>query len=269
MSVKISQSLMKALTDYHNVANPNVDMSASSYHHCGIYFKAKYVDKIDMSEEPSAAMKEGIYFEYLCTGALPRDGSVPEPERTMKGQPTTAYARAEQAAALFKSVIEHYDIKILKTGYSLSTAEMTGIIDIWGEWDGQVCIIDLKYSGLIDDKWNELGWNNDSLMHKHSLMIQGVHYKILAKDALDVEVPFYYFVFNSKDPTDMKILEEIVDPDKFDSHREAVKDARSLLSYYERVGFKPFPDYRHCKSCPLFPNCEHRHEFPKVNKIYY
>jgi len=269
MPVKISQSLMKALTDYNNVLNPNVDVSASSYHNCGLYFKAKYVDKIDMKEEPSAAMKEGIYFEYLCTGALPRDGSTPEPEKTLKGQLTTAYARAEQASQLFKKVISHYQIKILKTGYSLSTETMTGIMDIWAEWDGQPCIIDLKYSGLIDDKWNELGWNTDSLMHKHSLMIQGVHYKILVKDMLGLDVPFFYFVFNSKDSSDMKILEEVVDPDKFDKHREAVDDAIKLLGYLERTGFKAFPDYRHCKDCPLFATCDQRHDYPKIQKVYY
>jgi hypothetical protein len=269
MSTKISQSLMKALTDYNNVVNPNVDVSASSYQQCGLYFKAKYVDKIDMKEEPSAAMKEGIYFEYLCTGALPRDGKTPEPEKTLKGQLTTAYARAEEASKLFKKIISHYQIKILKTGYSLSTENMTGIIDIWGEWNGTPCIIDLKYSGLIDDKWNELGWNTDSLMHKHSLMIQGVHYKILAKDALNLDVPFYYFVFNSKDATDMKILEEVVDPEKFETHREAVKDAQNLLGYFSRNGFKAFPDYRYCKDCPLFATCDQRHEYPQITKVYY
>lgn len=269
MSIKISQSLMKSLTDYHNVANPNIDVSASSYHHCGIYFKAKYIDKLDLKEEPSAAMKEGIYFEYLCTGALPRDGQVPEPEKTLKGQLTTAYARAEQASKLFKSIIAHYKIKILKTGFSLSTEHMTGIIDIWGEWDNKLCIIDLKYSGLIDDKWNELGWNNDSLMHKHSLMIQGVHYKILVKDNFNIDAPFYYFIFNSKDATDMKILEEVVDPDKFEKHKEAVMDAKKLISHYENVGFKAFPDYRHCKNCPLFSSCSYRHEFPAITTIYY
>lgn len=267
--MKISQSLMKALTDYHNIVNPNVDMSASNYHHCGIYFKAKYIDKLDLFEESSSAMKEGIYFEYLCTGALPRDGKVPEPERTLKGLPTTAYVRIEEAAKLFKKVISHYKIKILKTSFVVSTDDMTGIIDIWAEWNDKLCIIDLKYSGLIDDKWNELGWNNDSLMHKHSLMIQGVHYKILVKESFNIDVPFYYFVFNSKDATDMKILEEVVDVDKFEKHKEAVADAKRLLEHYERNGFKAFPDYRHCKNCPLFATCPERHEFPVVNKIYY
>lgn len=267
--MKISQSMMKELTDYILIANPDVAKSATSYKNCGLYFKAKYIDKLDLKEEPSAAMKEGIYFEYLCTGGLPRDGRVPEPERTTKGLLTTAYARAEEASKLFKKIISYYKIKILKTGYVVSTEDMTGIIDIWAEWEGKTCIIDLKYSGLIDDKWNELGWDNDTLPNKDSLMIQGVHYKILAKEALGLDVPFYYFVFNSKDATDMKILEEIVDPDKIEWHKENVKKVKNYLLRRLDEGFKAFPDFRWCKDCPLFATCDQKHEYPQITKIYY
>ena len=148
---------MKELTDYVNIANPNFDKSPTSFKNCGLFFKARYIDKIPFKDEPSAAMKEGIYFEYLCTGSLPRNGIVPEPEKTLKGQLTTAYQRVYDAAQLFKKIIAHYKIKIIKVGYVISTDTMTGIIDIWEEWNGKECIIDMKYSGLIDDKWDELG----------------------------------------------------------------------------------------------------------------
>lgn len=259
---------MKELTDYINIANPNFDKSATSHKNCGLYFKAKYIDKIDLEEEPSAAMKEGIYFEYLCTGSLPRNGKVPEPEKTTKGVLTTAYQRIVEAAALFKKIISHYKIKILDVGYVISTDTMTGIIDIWADWNGK-CIIDLKYSGLIDDKWNELGWDTDSLPQKDSLMIQGVQYKILVKEVHGIDVPFYYFIFNSKDSTDMKILEEVVDPDKFDWHKQGVRNAQIEIEKCLEDGFKAFPDYRYCKDCPLFSTCDQRHEFPQITKVYY
>jgi hypothetical protein len=268
--IKISQSLMKELTDYLNVSNPNFDKSASSYKNCGIYFKARYIDKIPILEEPSASMKEGIYFEYLCTGALPRDGSIPEPEKTLKGVLTTAYKRAEDASMLFNKIISHYNIEILKHGFSISTEEMTGIIDIWAKWDGKECIIDLKYSGLIDDKWSEFGWDTDSLNNKDSLMIQGVHYKILVEESLGLkDVPFYYFIFNSKDPTDMKIIEQVVDPEKFEIHRMGVKYAIKKLQELSTNGFKAFPNYRWCKECPLSENCTERQDYPQITKVYY
>jgi hypothetical protein len=262
---------MKELTDYLNVSNPNFDKSANSFKNCGLYFKARYIDKTPMAEEPSASMKEGIYFEYLCTGALPRDGSIPEPEKTLKGTLTTAYKRAEDASALFNKIVNHYNIEILNNGYSISTEYMTGIIDIWAKWGDNECIIDLKYSGLIDDKWSEFGWETDSLPNKDSLMIQGVHYKILIEDTLGIkDVPFYYFIFNSKDPTDMKIIEQVVDPEKFEIHRMGVIQAKKKLEeLISNDGFKAFPDYRWCKNCPLNENCTQRHDYPQVTKVYY
>lgn len=258
---------MKEWTDYLLISEKK--KSPKSYKSCGIYVKAKYIDKIDLKEEPSDAMKEGIYFEYLATGSLPRSGEVPEPEKTMKGQLTTAYQRVVASAELFKEIVKHYSIKINKTGMVVSTDNMTGILDIWAEWDGKPCIIDLKYSGLIDDKWNELGWETESLPMKDSLMIQGVHYKILIQDSLGLDVPFYYFIFNSKDSTDMKIIEEIVDPDKFIFHRQVVDKTRSSIENEIQNGFKAFPDYRYCKDCPLFESCDKRHDYPRITKIYY
>jgi hypothetical protein len=248
---------MKSFVDYLNEKE------------CGLLFKGKYIDK-NVESVASPAMKEGIYFEYLATGALPRTNEVPKPELTSKGALTTAYERIPQAAELFKKIVKHYKIKILKVGYSLSTDEMTGIMDIWGEWDGEKVIIDLKYSGLLDDKWNEMGWETESLNMKDSLMIQGVHYKLLVQEALGIEnVPFYYFVFNSKDPSDMKIIRQNVDPDKFFFHRTAISKVQEELEKAMYSGFKAIPDYRVCKDCPLFSTCSERAEMPLINEVYY
>lgn len=248
---------MKAYTDYLNEKL------------CGLLFKAKYIDKI-VESVPSDAMKEGIYFEYLATGSLPKSGEIPVPEKTSKGLLTTPYQRIEEAVKLFKKIISHYGIKILKVGYDLSNDEISGVIDIWAEWNGEKCIIDLKYSGLIDDKWNEMGWDLESLNMKDSLMIQGVHYKILVKDILGIEdVPFYYFVFNSKDPSDVKIIKQIVDGDKFFYHRNAIEKVKDSIEKEMFGGFKAYPDYRKCKDCPLNTNCEKRADAPLINEVYY
>jgi hypothetical protein len=143
-------------------------------------------------------------------------------------------------------------------------------LDILAEWDGQKVIIDLKYSGLIDDKWNEMGWETESLPMKDSLMIQGVHYKILAKDILGIEdIPFYYFIFNSKDPTDMKIIKQIVDGDKFFFHRTAIQQVKDQIEKELYNGFKAYPDYRKCKDCPLNVSCVVKAEAPLVTEVFY
>ena len=70
--MKISQSMMKSYVDYLNEKE------------CGLLFKGKYIDK-NVETVPSAAMKEGLYFANLATGALPRTNEVPKPELTSKG----------------------------------------------------------------------------------------------------------------------------------------------------------------------------------------
>jgi len=253
---KISQSLIKGLFDYlHN-------------EECGLLFKAKYVDKTYMSE-PSAAMKLGIYFEYLCTGMLPKSGIVPQPERTIKGQLTEAYQRVIQSAALFKKTIAYYKIKVLSVGLYLDTNEADGLLDILAEWNGKVVIIDLKFSGLLDDKWNELGWETKSLATKDSIMIQGVHYKMLVKDVLEKDVDFFYFVFNSADADDMKIIKQVVDEDKIAAHRVVISEVKQRLSETIKNGFIARPAYRKCRKCPLFDTCKSRAEFPTIEEVQY
>lgn len=265
MDVKISQSMMKSYSDYVKYLKYR-----NGKKECGLLFKAKYIDKT-VESAPSAAMKEGIYFEYLATGSLPRNGIVPIPERTAKGELTTNYQRIVKAADFFKKIIKHYGIKILKVGYVVSTDTMTGIIDIWAEWNGEKVIIDLKYSGLLDDKWNELGWEIESLNMKDSLMIQGVHYKILVRDKHGIEdVPFYYFVFNSKDETDMKIIRQNIDPDRFEAHKETVLKMKSQIEYDLRNNsFVALPDYRICKDCPINSTCKFRYEYPEITDVHY
>ena len=147
---------------------------------------------------------------------------------------------------------------------------MTGIIDVWADWNGEKCIIDLKYSGLLDDKWNELGWETESLNMKDSLMIQGVHYKLLVKEKLGIDdVPFYYFVFNSKDETDMKIIKQVVDPDKFYFHKQNVEKMKSAIERDMEKGFKPYPDYRKCKDCPLNEVCPYKFSYPQITEVHY
>ena len=89
---------------------------------CGLFFKANYIDKDPEAQKPpSDAMKVGIYFEYLCTGALPKSGVIPEPEIAYKGtnreKMAAPYERAQKSAEVFKHIMEHYKIKWRKGIY--------------------------------------------------------------------------------------------------------------------------------------------------------
>jgi hypothetical protein len=262
---RISQSLIKNYVDYMNGKE------------CGVFFKAYYVDKdSEARREPSDTMKLGIYFEYLCTGALPKDGQIPEPEMSYKGKAnekmSAPYERATESAKVFKRIIEHYGIKIISVGklYDHDDMNINGVVDIVAEWDGQLVFIDLKYSGLIDDKWNEMGWETESLHMKDSLMIQGVHYKLLAEKCENIyDIPFYYFVFDSKDPNNVKIIKQEVDESKKQSHVMAIHNITGKLKSDIQNGFTPLPSLSRCSSCPIAHKCEHKIDVPLIDEVFY
>ena len=263
--VKISQSLMKAYVDY--LQNKE----------CGLLFQAKYITKDPEAETPPTdAMKLGIMFEYLYTGALPKSGKVPEPEMAYKGTArerlAVDYERVQQSSEVFKSILSHYGIKILQVGMSLEAQNpaMSGVIDIYADWNGEKVFIDTKYTGLIDDKWAETGWDLESLPMKDSLMVQGVHYKILAQKCLGIEdIPFYYFVFSSKNPKDVKLIKQTVDESRIAAHLLAVSNTAERLKAEIKTGFAPLPSLKRCSECPISHKCPSKVDYPLIDEIFY
>ena len=262
MTTKISQSLMKSLSDYLQGFE------------CGLVFKAKYITKT-LSMPPSDAMKLGIYFEYMATGSLPRSGEIPQADYVYKGKPNermaTDYERATASAEYFKTLIKYWNINILHANFTMETETMKGITDLVVEWDGKPAIIDLKYTGLIDDKWNDMGWHPDFLSQKDNIMVQGVMYKMLAKEVLGIDdIDFYFWVFDTKNPLNVRIIKEIVDSPKFETHAEAVGKAKSYIDYHTKLDdWQAHPTLLRCASCPLKPNCVHAADTPKIEEVYY
>jgi len=258
--MKISQSFVKEYSKYKQKKA------------CGLQVKAKYIDGIKFPSSP--VMELGNYFEFMATGCLPRSGEIPIPEIIYKGTSkeklATDYERANASAVFFNKIVDRYKIKILETGKVITKGNRTGILDIVAKFQNRICVIDLKYSGLLEDKWSEFGWETESLPYKDNLMIQAVHYTILLAEVCEVDyadIDFYFFIFNSKNPEDAKILKINIDPDAFETHLEAVQKV-----YQEVVvnnhNFKPYPSLRLCNSCPL-TDCKHKLTIPEIEEVYY
>lgn len=259
----ISQSLIKAYYDY------------SQQKLCGLLFEAKYVKKLPLADiEPTDAMKAGIYFEYLATGALPKNKQIPQPDvayaGTKRERISAPYERAQKSAELFRSILAHYNIKILKVGYYLTDGEIDGVVDIYAEWNGEKVFIDLKYSGLIEDKWSEMGWELESLPLKDSIMIQGVHYKLLANRVLGIDdIPFFYFVFDSSNPDNARIIKQHVDESKMASHVVVISNVKGKLAASINSGFNAYPSLKSCGKCPLKETCAKAISVPLIDEVYY
>ena len=253
---KISQSFLKEFTKYlHNET-------------CGLQVKAKYYDGVQFP--PSEAQHLGQYFEYTATGQLPKFGALPEPKMISGGKKmAVAYERAFESAQFCKEIFEAYGIEIIETGLKLEGEETTGEIDVFAMWNGEKVFIDLKYSGAIDDRWSDYGWETESLPQKDGLMIQGVQYKMLAKECLGLDdVPFYYFIFSAKDPRYAKIILQEVDEGRFIEHEIAVTNVHNKLKAVPISYFKAKPSLKLCGDCPV-ENCASRTTLPNVETIYY
>lgn len=241
---------------------------------CGLAFKAKYITKT-MSTPTSDAMRLGIYFEYMATGALPRSGETPLPDMVYKGTAkeklATDYERANASAEFFKSLMKFWQIETKEVGLVMETDTMKGIADLLVEWNGKPAIFDLKYTGLIDDKWSDTGWHKDFLSQKDSLLVQGVMYKLLAKQTLGIDdIDFYFWVFDSKNPLNVRIIKENVDEARFEMHLEAVKNAESYLKHHIQLDdWTPRPELLRCAACPLKPTCAHAVDYPLIEEVYY
>lgn len=252
----VSQSMMKSLSDYLKGEE------------CGIVFKEKFVNKRWGS--PTDAMLLGQYFEYKATGQLPKDGTIPQPIKLKNGSLSVDFERATASALFAKTLFQVMGIKILELGKYLNFRDADGVLDIRAEFKGKKAIIDLKYSGLLDDKWNDIGWNIETLNEKDRLMIQAVHYKYLCDNIYSEEHDFYFMLFNTKEPVDVRMIKVNIDPLTTARHIEQIKQVRAKMTQLvESDNFKPRGSLLKCSKCYLQEECPSRVILPQIQEVYY
>jgi hypothetical protein len=258
---KISQSLLKALFNYRN------------NNECGIKIYKQYVEGVEMLT--TDAMNMGNWFEFRCTGQLPRTGIEPQPEKLKNGELSAAYKKLDKQIARYHEIIEQYGIHILHTGYTFNQDEFgTGIADIIAEWNGKKCIIDIKTTSKIDDKWSEYGWGDEKFEYVDSpntqvLTIQAVQYILLAQKDFG-ECDFYFFVFSVNEDDSAKIFKVLVDDAALEKHRENLKSAKN---YFNNVFIKKtetelaVPELKRCQNCVLKNECKWAINIPLIKTI--
>lgn len=261
----LSQSLLKDYVEYYDHEKRG----------CGLYLYKKNFQKQKIPQ--SDAAKLGVYFEYLCTGYLRNGEEAPMAEMVYKGTPkekmAADYERANQSVALYKEMIQKHNIEILSVGEYLFHEGSSGILDLRAKINGQECIIDIKYTSLFDDKFNDYGWHTESLVYKSSLLLQPIHYKYLidkmeGKD----DIPFYFFVFSAKDPKKAKIIKVNIQEEHLAIHEDMYvnKMKRYIDFHFEHPEkLEARPNYSRCLECPFYDSCDKRAEVPLIEEIYY
>lgn len=268
----ISNSLLKAYEDYQ-FGNM-----------CGVLFKEIYLTK-SAQTEPSEAMLLGQYFEYMSTGQMPRNGIAPQPSILKNGNLSADYERANMQSILFKNAFDYYGFELIETGTVLkfdmvvenkieetkTIIKTKGILDIlaYNKLTEKKAIIDLKYSGLMDNRFEETSWDIDTMIQKPSkrmkILKQAIFYKWLWFQLYNEEIDFYFFVHSSKS-TDHRIFYINIPIEKVSSFGNEIFERYFSLKADWNDGFEAKPDFQECKECPV-KECASRIKTARIYQV--
>lgn len=271
----ISQSFMKDMKSY---------LAART---CGEVIESKYVRK-DFPDQQSEAMKLGSYFEYILTGAPMRDGTIPKPsfmiskikdKKKLKGNEDKTdewiitqynfgidemydgYRMAHRNAVRVKQMMKDMGITIKATQVHVVDGKYDGHLDVIADYNGEEVTIDIKYSGLIEDKWNEMGWMmTPEQIEYHK--VQAVHYTGIGKR------PMYYLICSSTNEDQIKFIRMTVDDFAIEQHFINADELYKRFDYDKKIGFNIYPEYTRCKTCALFSRCSFKTQIPKVEVVH-
>lgn len=263
--VYITQSMIKSLTD------------VLSKDECGLIFQKKFIEgRFDLFK-PSDAQKLGSWFEYEATGAIPKDGKIPFPDKTTKGEYTAEYKRMQQHLTNFKTFMSVYNIAILEIGIDIKHGVLKGTVDLLclAKQDikdqqgvirikkGQKFIIDIKTTGLLDDDRNPFGWDINHLKDKFYLTTQPILYRYITKLNDGEMMPFLFLLFSNKNNDWRAIFFESTEEDNF-YIEEKIKNTGAWLKHYSVNGFPAHPTVQRCSNCPIRIGCKHFKMVPDI-----
>lgn len=255
-NVNISQSLMKNVWAY---------MYEGA---CGVQLRdVDILYKYD--KEPTDPMKNGNYFEYLSTGQLLRSGSVPVSATTTKGALTAEAKRASVQANNFTKMLIAHGFEVTDTGTVITHGDLKIVTDALVTTPiHDEAILDLKFSGLLGDKWHPMGWTKETYAYRHKLTIQPIFYKyVYWKEKGVYDVPFYYALHSPKNEVDHDMWEIVIpDIDKVMAELEAeIGVIRGFLGDMENL--YPRPEMKRCAKCAMFSTCVFKEEVPSIKTV--
>ena len=190
------------------------------------------------------------------------------------GELSKKYKDALVHVQTFQEMMEENEYEIVSTGTTLRDENLMiqGDLDIIVKKKGEdkLRVIDMKFSGLLHDKWSDLGWETSSLPYKDKIMMQAVHYKMIFKANYGYEPDFYFWVFSSTNTKDIKNIKVLVNKEKFDEHTRYIHTTRDLYNKNNENGWIARPTPVKCESCPVKElGCKQAISLPKEQTVYY
>lgn len=285
MIERITQSFMKTMREY------------KAGFECGHIVRHQYIDG-HLLNRKSKDMAAGSYFEFLLSGGLPKGGFVPRPvymdsglkkpaeKRTVKDM-TVDYRRVHFNAENVRRILNlDLGLEFIKVGRTLTKGRFEGTIDLICKctkeiifsngttWKvGDIIVIDIKYSGLLYDKWEKFGWAWSDLQKEYH-GTQAIQYNYVSG------APFYFLVVsntNKEDeneagqkefaPTEMRLFYVPVDEHMTEAHIAEGNKFYEQLKFEKEIGLIPRPSMIRCGKCPLKEGCKDRHTFPHIEEV--
>jgi len=135
---------------------------------------------------------------------------------------------------------------------------------------GQKFILDIKTTGLLEDKWSPYGWNLDTLHTKDRIIRQPIHYKFLSKLKHGESFPFLFLLFSQTNDYDFRsILFNIDDDAQFEEHKRFIIWTDKGVKYHLKKGFEAKPEFLRCHNCPMKIGCKYFMAVPEITNYFY
>jgi len=251
---------------------------------CGVQFKSMYLDKTHRLD-PTPAMMKGNRFEFLALGIKNRDGSEPEPIKTSSGNVSKAEEEKVKAQAeRCKQALEKHGFEIMGTDQKkvndFDGFQIVSVLDAEGTKDGEPVIIDTKYSGLLYNKWEVMGWHPEKIANNIFHQKQALMYMFHMAHRTGKLYDFYYLVHSATNDVESEIFKMQFSDDP-DMHQKMAKEqfqiferslhsiAKTIRLQYDMDGFKAVPTVKGCMECPLMADgsCKHAISVPEITKV--
>ena len=225
---------------------------------CEVYWVHCYVYGRDTRSTHS--MKKGLLFEYELIGGC-RGGTRPElPKSQQKGKrfgtPLKEETDLVELAAKSKVLMNEIGVELTEVQPHWVWEDMEAHLDAIGVFEGERCIIDVKYTECAESD-HRIGWADMD----NKPTIQPVHYVYLSKFITGEYLPFYYFIFGKEGW--VKIVKETIFDTAIEEHVWDLEIFRENLKTFTP---QPANNYNKCQSCEFNDVCKSKTTLPVVEQ---
>lgn len=262
MKISISQSLIKDWWDYKEEK------------FCGLLFEAIHIFKTAQIKE-TEPMLIGKRFEYECIGSLNRDESKPGLVLTKYRKPVTKMKYILEQVIPFTNALKKYKVTDIKINQKLKYDDgkyfISAYPDMICKMDGVLSLIDIKTTSMLGSKsikYEDYGFDVETLPGKKKLTIQAIHYKYASIETLHVEnIPFYWWIYSTTGSGDALFIEAVISQKLLAGHINIMDEVYSELTDDLSIGLRSYPSVKLCRNCPLFDSCKDKTVVPEIEKV--